>query len=494
MIRNLFAAGFLCLVAPALLAAEPLIWRGLGPATERAAKACGRIVGGTCAASGDWPWQVALFVNKRKESDFSFACGGSIISRDWVLTAAHCLTQHGESLRPDAVLVLEGSQKKNSGRKIKVEQIIVHDGWNDGTKENDIALLKLAAPARSTPVALATPRDAGYETGSAVVTGWGLLRPLDILRDENGKEVPGKFVDGLSHEVMSVEDARKFVTDELMQVNLPLVTLEACKVAHRNTRDDNGVSPVIDSRVICAGDAKGGKDSCQGDSGGPLVARGGVGWVQIGVVSWGSSCALPGTPGAYTRVAAFEGWIKAKTGIDQSAPSTDTQTALEDNAAFKNPAGLSISFVQGKHLKPGRSVYAAVSARKPGYLALFNLGADGKLTRLFPSAMSRRSPTSELQRVLTPGKTLLVPDPKDPYSGFEFTIDPPAGPGWLVAVLLASPAEEIDFTDERAVIEDRASAMSYLSTIARAINRDIEVSQKGPETTSIAVFDYEILP
>lgn len=55
--------------------------------------------------------------------------------------------------------------------------------------------------------------------------------------------------------------------------------------------------------MICAGYPDGGMDACYGDSGGPLVddKRN-----LIGIVSWGSSCALPGKPGVYTNLAAPE--------------------------------------------------------------------------------------------------------------------------------------------------------------------------------------------
>jgi len=474
--------------------AQPAAWRGLDPSQPKDAVACGRIVGGECARPGAWPWQVAVLVSEPQNKAFGVICGGSVIGERWVLTAAHCVAKDGPVRKPETLRVLEGTLRTDQGgRLIRVARVIPHEGWNHNTQENDITLLELAEPVRSAPVSLAGRQDSGSDEGHAVVTGWGMLRPFSKLVDDKSGAVPGKYVDELSNQIISADDARKLLPNDLMQVELPLVQLPECRAALGDL-NENGVSPVIDRRVICAGFASGGRDACSGDSGGPLVARSADGfWVQIGVVSWGAGCARANRPGVYTRVSAFEGWIGDKTGIDQDAPSIETQTVLQNATAAGNPAALEAAFVQGRKLKAGRAAQVAVRAQKPGYLRLFNIAADGKVTQLYPSKLSLRTPTGA-ESPLLPGARLLVPDPKNPYSGFEFAVDPPAGRGKLIAVLTAAPNDELPIPDAPDVFEDRARGIALLSTVARGVNRDIEVSGSGQETASIAVFDYEIEP
>src|SRR5437879_13361381 len=72
----------------------------------------------------------------------------------------------------------------------------------------------------------------------------------------------------------------QYLTETMMQVDLPLIDHVACRQAYQGDRGRG-----IDRRTICAGYAEGGKDACQGDSGGPLVTKNDQGqFIQIGVV------------------------------------------------------------------------------------------------------------------------------------------------------------------------------------------------------------------
>lgn len=241
------------------------------------------IVGGQEADPGEWPWQVALVSKGNDPGDGQF-CGGALIGERWVLTAAHCVdTADTNSL--DIVVGIHDLVTVDAGAvRVALSQIVVHPGWSDVTKDNDIALLKLAQPiaerarrADALPIAYSKlpPASIGALVGvDATVTGWG-------NRSSNGQDFPARL-----HEVV-----------------VPIIANADCQNAYSNLTDN----------MLCAGLPQGGKDSCQGDSGGPLVVADGSNWQQAGIVSFGIGCALPDFPGVYTRVSRYIDWIRSYT-------------------------------------------------------------------------------------------------------------------------------------------------------------------------------------
>lgn len=436
-----------------------------------------RIVGGERAPKSKWPWQVLLYVKDGKE--FFMSCGGSLIHPGWVLTAAHCV----ESLVPENYIVIEGTNKidpvfkdKGPGRTVFVKRVIRHEDYNDRSKENDIALLELAAPAISPTIRPSFPEQGPLEaTGTlATVTGWGTLQPLVKRKDE--KSGSAVMVDVKTGEVVKFGDPR-YYTEELMQVEIPVVSQEACQQSYPNVK--------VDVRMLCAGLPEGGKDSCQGDSGGPLVAMAAdKSYRQIGVVSFGRQCAEKEAYGVYARVSAFEAWLKQNTKIalaeDPPSNAPPVQAPVAPNPVT-NAAGLAISFAQGDSVKVKQVVQLKVTSAKPGYLVLIDLTPDGKMVQIYPNAMSLRSPTGGKLRsnYIEPGRVVLVPDPKNSFEGFEYEIDPPAGQGLLVAILSAEPLKSVSMPNGPAALGEK-EALDFLTNLTEELGRKIEVVPVGP--------------
>lgn len=258
------------------------------------------IVGGAPADPGEWPWQVALISDANPVSTSYYAeqfCGGSLVAPQWVVTAAHCVTnQFGNAVSPNTVDVVAGiydlSPTTTGYQHRNIIQIVVYPSYNPSTSNNDIALLKLETPVkipgtgtRPPAVIPLVPSSVGDLTGvNSWVTGWG-----------------------------ATESQPNYPT-ELQEVQVPIVSNADCNSAYPGE---------ITSSMMCAGFVAGGKDSCQGDSGGPLVVDTGNGWQLAGIVSWGQGCADPGFYGVYTRVSVFTSWVNQ---YIQSAPTGTTLT------------------------------------------------------------------------------------------------------------------------------------------------------------------------
>lgn len=237
-----------------------------------------RIVGGTEAQEGEWPWQASLQVNGEHR------CGGTLVAEKWILTAAHCLNLDSLST-PDVWTAVMGkvhlSQRNQKEMAFKVIQTVTHPYYESDTQDYDIALVELdhAVPLTSPhvqPVCL--PASTHYFVDGSIcwVTGWGATY-------ENGPPI-----------------------DVLHKVDLKLISQDFCSHIYRYQ-----LSP----RMFCAGYLDGSKDACQGDSGGPLVCKEPNGrWFVAGVVSWGPGCGIPKFYGVYTRITRFVGWIHNITG------------------------------------------------------------------------------------------------------------------------------------------------------------------------------------
>ncbi|XP_077959731.1 uncharacterized protein LOC120819052 isoform X3 [Gasterosteus aculeatus] len=277
------------------------------PGNVTAATICGipllntRIVGGEDAPAGSWPWQVSL------QKDGGHICGGSLINKEWVMSAAHCFS----SVSTSGWQVSLGRQNLQGANpnevSINVASIILHPQYNMGSRyNNDISLLRLSSPVQFTnyirPVCLAAS-DSVFNNGTGSwVTGWGAVR--------EGVSLPSPGT--------------------LQEVQVPVVGNRQCYCL-------NVKLGTVTDNMICAGVLAGGKDSCQGDSGGPMVNKKGSVWVQSGIVSFGKGCARPNLPGVYTRVSRYQSWIDSQISSDKPGFVQFTSSGLDADSSYTCP-------------------------------------------------------------------------------------------------------------------------------------------------------------
>ncbi|EHB18416.1 Transmembrane protease, serine 11D [Heterocephalus glaber] len=253
---------------------ENILTQACGARPDLITLSAERVIGGTQAEEGDWPWQVSLQVNGAHH------CGGILISNLWVLTAAHCFRSYSN---PQQWTATFGVSTRSPRLRVRVRTISIHNNYTPATHENDIAAVQLERAVTFTRdihrVCLPAATQSVTPSSTAYVTGWGSLT-------YGGNTVT-----------------------QLQQGQVRLISTNECNAS----ASYNGA---ILPGMLCAGLLTGAVDACQGDSGGPLVQEDSRRlWFLVGIVSWGYQCGVPNMPGVYTQVTAYRDWIRQETGV-----------------------------------------------------------------------------------------------------------------------------------------------------------------------------------
>ena len=188
----------------------------------------------------------------------------------------------------------------------------------------------------------------------------------------------------------------------------------------------------------------------------------------------------------------------APASTDAPAPApTDAQApAPAPNPAVDNAAGLTIAFEQGDDVKVGDLVDYRATTQKPGYLAIFDATPDGKLTLVYPNALSLRSPTSSSPESarMDPSQPVVVPNYKNVYRGFNVRITEPRGQGTIVAVLSDKPISALDTPDKPKTFATPEAGRAAIKRIHDELARSLQVRAgiQGHPDWSVAVHKYTI--
>ncbi|KOB72615.1 Chymotrypsin-like protein [Operophtera brumata] len=233
-----------------------------------------RIVGGSFAHIEAFPHQAGLLAQFGQGQG---VCGGSLISTNRVLTAAHCWYD-GVNQASLFTVVLGSNFLFSGGTRVNTNHVVMHSGWNPNLIRNDVAVAHLPNHVALTyliqPVALpsGSQLDENYTGEIANATGFGLT-------SDGGSISANQFVSG---------------------VQLTVINNNECAMSFPF---------IIQSSNICTSGA-GGRSTCSGDSGGPLTVQRNGRPLLIGVTSFGSArgCEV-GLPAAFARVSSFVDFI-----------------------------------------------------------------------------------------------------------------------------------------------------------------------------------------
>lgn len=241
-----------------------------------------RIVGGEEVNHDEYLWMAAMVKAKSASNGEARPfCGGSLITRRHILTAAHCL----ENLTPRDILVRLGSYdfddatSSSTSGDYAIDQFRVPANYSKKTHISDIALLRLKTPLSTND---------NYKT---------------VCMPQARRSYVGTLGTVIGYGSQNQQFRR--AAPKLRQVTVPIWENRKCGVVYKKNLTDS---------FLCAGFEEGGKDACQGDSGGPLMAVGpNERMMVVGVVSHGIGCGSPEYPGVYTRVTSFAEWIEKNT-------------------------------------------------------------------------------------------------------------------------------------------------------------------------------------
>ncbi|XP_037950618.1 venom protease-like [Teleopsis dalmanni] len=244
------------------------------------------IVNGTPAIGKEFPHMARLgYAEKNKPT--SWFCGGTLVSKKMVLTAAHCFEfDYGDVNRVRlGELDFDKTNDDAQPEDFKVARYIAHPDYDEDSAFNDIGLVELAKSVIFSEYKLPAclPITSGDKYSNFIAVGWGSIAFATLG--------PGY----------------------LLKVGLERFPSNACDIGARDSDIDRLKDGFHSDSQICAG-SKVNKDTCQGDSGGPLLSyhpKYGCMYYVVGITSSGfGSCGVPGLPAAYTKVRYYIDWIK----------------------------------------------------------------------------------------------------------------------------------------------------------------------------------------
>ena len=310
-----------------------------GECGARRFRGTSRIVGGKNVKLGEFPWQVIV----------KGGCGGTIVDKRTVVTAAHCVAigdcfaapsreryweildemshmnfdksfwdmKQCEYPSPDSIQVFAGLRdrgKKEFVQRRRVSKFYVSERYF--YVYNDIAVLIVDHPFEFNgvvrPACLPEASLTMYPAQRLIVTGFGTT-------SEGGQ-----------------------VSDQLLKVQVDFFSSARCNHLYGSTKVSWGLW------MFCAGKEKGGVDSCQGDSGGPIGIDDKINnkFTLVGVVAHGDGCGRKGKPGVYTEVRRFLDFI------ENSKATYDLEKKQFINNLIKEPyngkCGTRSALVQGE--------------------------------------------------------------------------------------------------------------------------------------------------
>ncbi|ETN67337.1 serine protease [Anopheles darlingi] len=239
-----------------------------------------RIVNGVEALPGQFPYQVALLSNIGTGTSL---CGATVITNNYILTAAHCVVGGGGAVAQSGTAILGAHNRLNeeeTQQRIGFTQagVAVHPGYDSSTIRNDIATVRLNSPAQFND----------------------RVQPIRLPARADGRDFAG--LEGTASGFGRTSDASTATSPVVMFTRNPILSNADCNTSWSTA--------LVQDQNVCLS-AVGGRSPCNGDSGGPLAVQDGGSSLEVGIASFVSAagCAS-GAPSVWVRVSFFRDWIE----------------------------------------------------------------------------------------------------------------------------------------------------------------------------------------
>lgn len=158
-----------------------------------------------------------------------------------------------------------------------------------------------------------------------------------------------------------------------------------------------------------------------------------------------------------------------------------------------NTAKVSLQMNPDRTVPVGTRISFRVTARKPGYLLLVDIDADGRMSQIFPSPEMIVQSEEGAANFLRPGEELVIPNSAAQKSGFEYVITPPTGSAAVVAILSDRRVQLLDLPDDAQKPRTETETISYLAGWTTGLRvPDTGTGKLQPSNWSFDIKQYSI--